>query len=246
MDDLHKSAKNTSSIFTFHKVTPKVLGCEETIESNDLDKTCKYIALEKSLKADSMTNLSDISSLSELGKRKFYDNKVIFMFNGNKNEENNISFNFGTAVEACPLIINNIEELPLNTKVTSTINVPEWIAYNDLMEYFFYFKNKTTHNFKIQIHNLLRIAIYFQNTELTKHIIYKEVIPKLKNNNTIVYLELSYTTLSNKKQEVDRSWFDLFVTSLDHISKNLLTHLNLNYHKLIKVNSLLLEEIVEK
>jgi len=124
--------------------------------------------------------------------------------------------------------------------------MPDWILYNDLMEYFFYFKNKTTHNFTIEMHKLLKISLYFTNNDLIRDIIYKEVIPKLKNNNSIRFLESSYEQLSSSAQDVDPVWFDLFVSSLEHVSRNFLMHLNMNFKALSNVNNLLLEEIIEK
>ncbi len=124
--------------------------------------------------------------------------------------------------------------------------MPEWINTNDLMEFFFYFKNKTTHNFTMELHKLLQIAFFFQNYDMINDVIYKEVIPRLKNDNSILYLESSYAKLSNKSETVEQGWFDLFVTALDHVSKNFLVHLNIHYEQLLKVNNLLLEELIEK
>jgi len=83
---------------------------------------------------------------------------------------------------------------------------------------------------------------------MLRMLIYKEIIPKFRNDNAIQYLEAAHDHLESKKDDsdVDQSWFDLFVAALEHVSKNFLIHLNTNYERLLRVNILLLEEIIER
>ncbi len=126
------------------------------------------------------------------------------------------------------------------------INMPEWFNSSELLEYFFYYRNRTLTNFSIEVKKLLQMGFFFQNEPLVRVIVKKEVIPNLNKENALVYLNESYNKLSCNSQNLDQVWFDLFVVCLDFVSKNFLYYMNIQYETLLEANSLLLEEIIEK
>jgi len=111
------SLNNHKTSNLLNKLKQKVL-LEESMDTSGLDKTCKYITPDLSKKIDSNSNLSDVSSiLSQNEKQKLYNNKIQFKFDNIDNSKS-ITFNFETALEACPILANYNEELPWTSKVT--------------------------------------------------------------------------------------------------------------------------------
>ena len=125
--------------------------------------------------------------------------------------------------------------------------MPQWINSNDLMEYFFYFKNGTNHDFTIKSRKLLLIADFFENEQLIKVLITYDIIPKLEQNTALCFLEDSYQKYSNGIDQ-NEHWFELFFESMNYCSKNLLYYITNEEtsRKLIKMNKKILEELVEK
>lgn len=122
--------------------------------------------------------------------------------------------------------------------------MPDWIGHGDLLEYFFYYKNRN--NCAASARKLLQLADFFKNNELTNSLINEQLIPNLSIENSFAVLEDSYQKLTTSKEQIEKSWFDLFLISIDNVSKNLNIYVKKNLTKLKHTNKKLLEEIIER
>lgn len=171
-----------------------------------------------------------------------FDNiEVIFRFS----DSEKIGYDFNSVINACPLIIEKINRTQNQPNVI--IDMPDWVAPTDLLEFFFFYKNGIGHDFSIHISKLLLISDFFKNDALVDTLISKIIVPQLNLSSGIVFLEESFQRL-NQQTEVSNSWFDLFFFCIETVSKNLMFYIsNSEYSRtLLNLNIKVLEEIVEK
>jgi hypothetical protein len=86
-----------------------------------------------------------------------------------------------------------------------------------------------------------------------ENLIKENIIPNFDYSNVIDYLENSYLKLSSSKENslpVNISWFELFIKSIEFVSKNIIFYLtseNSGYlQKLCGLNKKILEELIDK
>jgi len=128
--------------------------------------------------------------------------------------------------------------------------MPVWITSNENLEYFFYSKNlenMSRRTYTISARKLLQIADFFNNPYIISQVINNEIIPTIKFENAMLFLEDSFEKLTKGQgTEIYNSWFQLFYSSIDFISKNFLYFLNTSIESLVLINKKVLGEIIEK
>lgn len=123
--------------------------------------------------------------------------------------------------------------------------MPDWINQSDLLEYFFYFKNKSAHSFPIQARKIIQIADFFENEYLIEDIIKYELEPNLNLENALSLLEDSFQKLTSG-DDIGKYWFDFFLIVMDYVAQNLFYYVENELSKIKHMNKKLLEELIER
>lgn len=199
---------------------------------------------------------SSIGSLRSTNENNLNNNSINFQSIGSSNtsssgqsatfkfkDNEKMRYDIRTVIAACPTLSGIINR----TRGEVTVNLPDWISQTELLEYFFYFKNFSAHNFSIQARKLLQIADFFDNQELIQVLIKNEILPYLNVDNSLQLLEDSFQKLSCSNDfERVKTWYDLFIAAVDMVAGNFDFHIVNHYNKMKHLNKKLLEEIIEK
>lgn len=205
---------------------------------------------DNSIKSDSTITINnDTSVFEEIKNKKFHE---IFF----KIENTKISYDSYIVKASCPALNEYISKLK-TPYGTITINLPKWIKKNDLLEYFFYYKNGILLNCKDGYYkSVLKIADFFENFELIEKIVTNNILPCLNETSALIYLAEAYEHFSinssNNASFYNSKilWFDLLISCKEYISKNLTNFLlNQNLRKTLlnlkeKVNDDIIDDYI--
>ena len=131
--------------------------------------------------------------------------------------------------------------------------MPRWISIEDFTNYLNITKFGIENNSVFTFNKLLILSDFFENNEFVGKLVKENIVPNFDYSNVIDYLENSYLKLSSSKENslpVNISWFELFIKSIDFVSKNFVFYLNPDnseyFDKLKGLNKKILEELLDK
>ena len=119
-----------------------------------------------------------------------YSIEIVF-----KIENTKLPYDCNTVLASCPALSEQISKIQ-NPSGTITINLPKWIKRNDLLEYFFYFKNGIVINNKDNYYRtMLKLSDFFNNCDFLEksvakicYIQKKRYLCVSKSNHVFIYL----------------------------------------------------------
>ena len=133
------------------------------------------------------------------------------------------------------------------------VKMPRWISIEDFTNYLNITKFGIENNSVFTFNKLLLLSDFFENNEFVGKLVKENIVPNFDYSNVIDYLENSYLKLSSSKENslpVNISWFELFIKSIDFVSKNFVFYLNPDnseyFDKLKGLNKKILEELLDK
>ncbi len=168
------------------------------------------------------------------------DSQVFFRFF----DKSYLSYSLNTVFDACPIIANQTQSIKIAFKEIN-INLPKWILTNDIIEYFLYINDEAI-NFNLSVRKLLFIADFFENQIVICKIIHNDIIPNLSKDDSLLFLEDSYTKLNSGLERNNCVWFDLFYSCFRVVEMEFQYFLENEYDKIILINKDILEEVIEK
>lgn len=154
-----------------------------------------------------------------------------------------LSYDMSIVLQTCPAIARH--QGLFNSRVRSVnVQMPGWLSSDNIIEFFLYI-NDEANNFNMSVRKLLFIADFFDNQKVVCKIIKNEIIPNLSTDDSLLFLEDSFTKL-NIPSENNQIWFDLFYACLMAVEKDFQFLLEKDFDKISKINKEILEEIIEK
>ena len=198
-------------------------------------------------KEESTMTINNDTSVVETND-KTITHEIIF-----KVENTKLPYDFYTVKESCPALNEYISKLKGPYGVI-TINLPKWITKNELLEYFFFYKSGIALNIKDGYFNsILRLADFFENSELIEKIIQNNILPLLNDHSALIYLAEAYENFSGENNNgsycnAKIQWFDLFIACKEYISNNLMNYITKGElrKKILYIKEKVLDEIIEE
>ena len=180
---------------------------------------------DKGLKSESTITINNDTSVFEAINNK-QSHEIFF-----KIENTKLPYDSYIVKASCPALNEYISKLK-TPYGTITINLPKWIKKNDLLEYFFYYKNGIALNTKDgYFKSILKLADFFENFKLIEKIVSNNILPSLNETSALIYLAEAYEKFSDNNTNNGSFynskilWFDLFISCKEYISKNLINFL---------------------
>ena len=200
------------------------------------------------------TSILSIQDISQLPSTSPSTPKVIFIFTSTPLSPNtNLHYELSFTLKHCPLLSSHLSKLTLNPSNNVIINLPNWIYHENIIEYFHYVnihssnKTKSTlQTFSYNYTSIIKVSEFFKNDNITSYIIINELITNISFSNAMDYLEMAFDYLTVGYDEPKHFWLELFVKSIDYISKNLHSYLMSDGNKIRNLNNKLQHEIIEK
>ena len=215
--------------------------------------------------SSTIINDTSVNEISSCYKNQFpYSIEIVF-----KIENTKLPYDCNTVLASCPALSEQISKIQ-NPSGTITINLPKWIKRNDLLEYFFYFKNGIVINNKDNYYRtMLKLSDFFNNCDFLEKIITNNIIPNLTNESALIFLVDSFQNISDKHYNQNNRfnnitnsnsnnennytyetkkylWYELFYSCKDYLCDNLILYITnpVFKSKIIQFREDLLESII--
>lgn len=225
------SSDRTMSIVTYDK---------SELETINLSK---YMPLQYNFnKIESNKTISNASFACSLNEKEtnesLFNDEVQFTLSNDS-----LKYDTKTVINSCPALTKYISQIKTpNSKIT--INLPQWITKNALLEYFAYHKSNILMDSSVKnYYSILRLADCFENYTLIGSVIKTKIIPTLSYHSAILFLQESFQKIDHNN--LNFNWYELFTATKEFISINIIQYIQLDYQKLISIQKNLLEEIIE-
>lgn len=233
---------NESELANVQNPTPNQINIEDQSEKTIYNNNS--LTMTYSLSKENISLISQPKMSIQCQNQKDPNEKYVVFSFVNQDPQNNKYYSpFSFTMVSCPIISSYLEKMVVNDTDTITVNLPDWIKHQNLVEFFYYIQNKEQ-PMSYDYLTILKVASFFKNEMITEEIIRDQLIPKISFNNAMTFLEVSYDYL--KTNGSNQFWIELFISSLNYVSQNLSLYLAHNTSKIFNINSKLKTEIINK
>ena len=197
-----------------------------------------------------LNTYSSEMKLSKSPKEKFKELSTREMVKVLFYDETSLDFDKNLIISMSPTILDNIPKY----NEYYIIRAPYGISKDDFSTFLYIYSNISYHtgqqigsNTK-KLFSILKLMDFFNNEKFNVQIITNIILPELNSNIVIDLIIFSYDKLcffSERGEEADNAYFELFYQSLEELSKNEMLIIK-NFDKLKSLDGKIIEELIQK